>query len=75
MYRVTFLVDNSSYCKYKNFALEAFNDFVDHNKLKDITYKNGTRKVWLTKTAYKFGSYLLNNLSSEGTPMKVDKLK
>ena len=48
MISVKFLVDNSGYSKYKDHALEAFNEFVRENDLKDKSYKNGTRKVWFT---------------------------
>ena len=75
MYRVTFLIDNSDYSKYKDHALNCFNDFVSSNKLKDKKYLNGSRKVWFTKSAFKYGSYLIDNLRFESVPLEVDKLK
>ena len=71
MIKVKFLIDNSEWSKYKDFAQGAFDDFVTSNKLKDKRYKNGTRAVWFTKTAWKFGSYLISNLEFESIPIEV----
>lgn len=71
MIKVTFLIDNSEYCKYKEIAYDAFNDFVEHNKIKDKIYKKGTRKVWFNKTQWKHGSYLIDNLQAESVPLTV----
>ena len=75
MISVKFLVDNSGYSKYKDHALEAFNEFVRENDLKDKSYKNGTRKVWFSKGAWKYSSYLVGNLKFESVPLEIKGTK
>ena len=75
MIRVKFLIDNSDYSNYKGRALENFNDFVRANDLKDVQYKNGTRKVWFNKSAWKYGKYLVKNMNFESIPLEVEGVK
>jgi len=59
------------YCKYREHAYDAFFDFVNANKLKVKKYKNGNIDVWFNKTAFNYGSYLINNMKFESVALEV----
>ena len=60
-------------CSYRDKALNAFNDYIEFLRLKDITYKNKTRKIWITKTDLKYIKYFLNRLQFESIPFELTK--
>jgi hypothetical protein len=62
-------------CRYKDQAFSLFNDYIKALKFKDKMYKNNMRKIWLTKTDYKYVKPFLNLLSFESIPFNIIKLK
>jgi hypothetical protein len=79
MYRIEFkneVINSVDWsCNYKNRAYESFNDFVDQLDFKRKVYKNGTRKIWITKTDFKYLNFFLKALSFEGIPFNFVTLK
>jgi hypothetical protein len=62
-------------CSYKDRAFTAFNEYIESIGLKDKHYKNKIRKIWLSKTDYKYVKPFLNSLSVESIPFNIIKLK
>ncbi|NIO44961.1 MAG: hypothetical protein GTN36_05420 [Candidatus Aenigmarchaeota archaeon] len=66
---------HQEYCKYRDETMRRFFEFIDVNKLKTKMYKNGNMDIWFNKSAYKYGSYLINNLEFESVALELKKLK
>jgi hypothetical protein len=72
-YRVLNKIDMC--CKYKNEAFSLFNEYIEALEFKDKMYKNNMRKIWLSKTDYKYVKFFLSQLRCESIPFEVIKLK
>ena len=63
------------YSKYRDEAIMHLDDYIKCNKLKEKHYKNGNIDIWFSKSAYKYGKYLIDRLSIESIAYNVRKLK
>jgi hypothetical protein len=79
MYRLEFddralsAIDWSNSYNYRCF--DFFNNYVDAMGFKDKTYFNGKRKIWLTKTDWKYMRPFMRDLDFNGIPYNAVKLK
>lgn len=59
-------------CSYKDRAMSNFNHYVMAIGFKSKKYKNGLRKIWLSKTDLKYIKPFLLKLQFESIPFKLE---